>query len=344
MTIQQTRASRAPRDARSGAIVTALVDRGILARDRSDDAVTVVDEVLGTQATGPAPLRRRFAELAGYVGGAFVVSAGGIFFATQWPELSGGAQVALLVGLSMVLAVAAVAVAGIGDGFAAIRSGAEPVQRRLAGVLMIGAGVSAAAAVGIQVDRMIEDFTTAPPILAFTTFTLVAVAGYLLAPTVVGQLAIAVGLFAMVPSGLDYAFGEVSAVAVGLIVLGIGVAWLALTERGLWWSTASARAFGCALVLLGAQFPAFDWDDQWVGYLLLAGVAAAAFLAYVARTAWPYLATGVAALTLVVPQALLEWTDNALGPAGALLATGVTLLGASLLGLRIRKEVSEADE
>ena len=66
--------------------------------------------------------------------------------------------------------------------------------------------------------------------------------------------------------------------------------------------------------------------------------AVAAFLVYVARTAWPYLATGVAALTLVVPQALLEWTDNALGPAGVLLVTGVTLI---LAGLAVKSELGD---
>ena len=47
----------------------------------------------------------------------------------------------------------------------------------------------------------------------------------------------------------------------------------------------------------------------------------------------------VAAITLVVPEALLDWTDGSLGTAGMLLATGVTLLVASLLGLRLRQEV-----
>lgn len=94
------------------------------------------------------------------------------------------------------------------------------------------------------------------------------------------------------------------------------------------------------LVVIGAQFPAFDEEARWLGYLLLALVAVAAFAVYLARRAWPYLAMGVVAITLVVPQALLEWTDSAVGPAGALLATGVTLLGASLLGLRLRKEVT----
>ena len=45
--------------------------------------------------------------------------------------------------------------------------------------------------------------------------------------------------------------------------------------------------------------------------------------------------------TLVVPEALIDLVDNALGPAGGLLVAGVTLLVTSLLGFRLRKEVGE---
>ncbi|HWL97180.1 MAG TPA: hypothetical protein VNP20_07520, partial [Nocardioidaceae bacterium] len=55
----------------------------------------------------------------------------------------------------------------------------------------------------------------------------------------------------------------------------------------------------------------------------------------------PYLGAAVAALTLAVPEALLDWTDGSLGPVGVLLVSGVTLLVAGLLGLRLRKEVGE---
>jgi hypothetical protein len=95
--------------------------------------------------------------------------------------------------------------------------------------------------------------------------------------------------------------------------------------------------------VIGAQMTVFtDQGTNWFGYLVLAAVAVGAFGMYVARPAWPYLAAGVVALTLVVPEALLDWFDDALGPAGALLVAGVTLLAASLAGLRLRKEVSHA--
>lgn len=337
--MQQIPPARQGRDTRSGPIVTALAERGLVPPDRQDEAVDVVDRVLGAQGAGAAPLRRRFAELAGYVGGAFVVSAAAIFFATQWPSMSEGQRVGLLAVVAVVLAAAGLAVGRMAGGVTAMRRGAEPALRRLAGVLLVGAAGSAAAAVGLQAEQMTDSFEV-PPMLGFATLAVLALGGYLFAPTVLGQVAIAFGLFTFVVSTLD-ALGNVDEIAFGLLVLGIGAAWLVLAERGAWRETGSARVIGCVLMLVGAQIPVFGSDAEWVGYLALLLVAAGSLAMYVGRRAWPYLATGVVGVTLAVPQALMDWTDNSLGPAGVLLAAGVTLLGASLLGLRLRKEVEE---
>ena len=339
MSTSTVRPGHQSRDTRTRGIVDALDDQGVVGPEKRDDAVAVVDRVLGTQHAGSAPLRRRFAELAGYLGGVFVVSAAGIFFATQWPSLGEGQQVALLAGVAVVLAAAAVAVIVLAGGAAAVRAGAEPVQRRLAGVLMLGAAGSAAGAVGLQASYAFEPSSDAPPLLGFLTFTALALVGYLLAPTVLGQVGIAGGTFMLVPMSLQYFGGrDVEVVVFGMLVLSVGVAWLLLAEKGIWREVASGRLVGCVLVVVGAQVAVFDQDLRWVGYLALFLVAAAAFGVYVVRRAWPYLATGVVALTLVVPQALTDWTDDSLGPAGVLLVAGVTLLGASLLGLRLRHD------
>jgi hypothetical protein len=62
---------------------------------------------------------------------------------------------------------------------------------------------------------------------------------------------------------------------------------------------------------------------------------------FMARPSWPYLAVGVIGVTLAVPEALLDWTEGSVGAAGVLLVSGATLLAASLLGLRLRREVQE---
>jgi hypothetical protein len=329
------------RDTRTLPLVSALVDAQLVDPARRDEAATVVDRVLGGQSTRTPALKRRLAELAGYVGGAFVVSAAAIFLTAQWDDLSTGQQVGLLAGIAVLLAGTALALGIAADGgLAAARQGLEPVRRRLTGVLLTGAAASAAGAVGLWVDDAFAGDGTWPGIIGFGTLAVLSLVGYLVAPTVVGQLGVAAGAVALVAVVVDELQGD--SVAAGLLVLGVGVAWLVATELGLWRETASARVIGSVLAVVGAQLPVFDFDgSRWVAYLLLSLVAAAAFATYVVRPAWPYLAAGVIAVTLVVPEALIDWTDNSLGPAGALLAAGGALLVASLVGFRLRKEVGE---
>ena len=332
------------RNSRTVNLVSALVDEGLIVPNRRNEAIDVVDRVLGAQSTETPPLKRRFAELAGYVGGAFVVSAAGIFFAAQWDNLSTGQQVGVLVGIAALLTVAALAIgAATGPGLAAVHRGEEPVRRRLTGALLTGGAASAAGAVGLLVDHLFPGTDTTAALSGFGTLAVLSLLGYLVAPTVLGQLGVAAGAVASVQLSFESFHG--SSVGIGLGILGLGVAWLLVTERGLWREVASARVIGTALAVIGAQIPALGFDDhRWVGYLAMALVVVVAFAVYVARFAWPYLAAGVIAVTLVVPEALLDWTDNSLGPAGALLVAGVTLLAASLLGFRLRKEAAEDAE
>jgi hypothetical protein len=346
MSTQHTHRARAARDLRSGTVVDALVERGLLPEARRDEALEVIDHALARQGT-PASLRRRLFELAGYVGAALVVSAAGIFFATQWDALSGLAKVGLLAGIAILLTAAGLGVAGAGAGgpargLASLRSGARPIHRRLVGVLFVGAAATAGGAVGVQVARLVDDpASNAPALWGLACFTLLTLAGYLLTPSVVGQVSIAVGVFATVPIALDVV-GETTPIGYGLVVLAVGLIWVVLAERGLWREVGSARVVGCVLSVVGAQITVADTGRPWVGYLALLVVAVAAFAVYVRIAAWPYLATGVLAVTLVVPQALLDWTADSLGPAGVLLVAGLSLLGASLFGLRLRQEVEAA--
>lgn len=329
------------RDTRTAPLVSALVDAQLIDPGRRDEAMSVVERVLGTQSPATASLMKRFAELAGYVGAAFVVSAAAIFVFSQWDDLSQPQQVGLSGGIAVLLTAAGLALGLVTpDGIVGVRRGAEPVRRRLMGVLLTGAAGTAAGAVGLWVDHVLPNHGTEVGLAAFGALTVLSVLGYILAPTVVGQLGVATGAVTLVTFLVDEVHGDT--VADGASILGLGILWLLATERGLWREAASARVIGCGLVLIGAQIPVFESDQtRWVAYVATAVVAVAAFGVYVARPAWPYLAAGVIAVTLVVPEALIDWTDNAVGPAGGLLVAGVTLLVASLLGLRLRHEVGE---
>lgn len=335
-------------DSRSVPVVSALVAHGLVDPTRQDEAVAVVDRSLGGQAVEPSTLRHRLAELAGYVGGAFVAAAVALFVIDQWDAFSTLQKVAGLAGIAVLLAAAGVGVGLTGGGLEMLRSDRQPVRRRLAGVLFAGAGVVSAIAVAVQVDSLVGSDGPGPVLAAAFTLLVLGAAGYALAPTILGQVVTAFAAVFSVAPALDVLeirepveYGGPNMVVFGLVVLAIGVAWLALAETGIWREVASARVIGSGIAVVGAQIPLGSPDYSWVGYLVTALVAVAGFAMYVARRAWPYLAVGVVGVTLAVPEALFDWFEGALGPAWVLLIAGVTLLAASLLGLRLRQEVAE---
>ena len=348
MTTHQVPRARAGRDSRSGRVADALVDRGLVSPEHHDEAVDVVEHALSVHVVEPTSLRRRLAELAGYVGGALVVAAGALFVADQWMDLSVGEQVGLLAGTALLLFGAGVAVGVTGGGFAALRTDTQPVRRRLASVLFTAGAVAGAATVITWLVDVIEQRGSEMQEGALIgvggslTLVVLALVGYLLAHSLLGQAAIAVGVAYAVPFTLD-SFGELEPIPLGLVFLGVGLVWIALTEKAVWHEVVPARIIGSVMVVVGAQIPVAS-EQAWVGYLLTLLVAVAGFGMYVARQAWPYLAVGVVGVTLAVPEALLDWTEGSLGTAGVLLVAGVTLLGASLLGLRLRQEVTEPEE
>jgi hypothetical protein len=73
--------------------------------------------------------------------------------------------------------------------------------------------------------------------------------------------------------------------------------------------------------------------------VVLAGVALAGLAGYLALREVALLAAGAVALAVVVPQAAIDYSDGALGAAGALLVSGLSIVAASVVGLRVRKAV-----
>jgi len=291
----------------SRAVVSGLVDAGLLDPARSAEAETVVQGALREGPVSSAPLRRRLAEIAGYVGGAFVVGAAWLFFSATWDDLGRAGQVSLLLVSAAVLVAGGLLLAR-----AERRAGADPldsIRGRLAAVLLTGGAACTAFGAGIWLDGVLGNGELVV-VLAALAGVLVAVGGYLAVPF-----------------------------PLGLLVLLLGGVWLGLAERGVWRERTTARVIGCVIAFVGAQIPVAD-EQAWVAYLATAGLGAAAFGLYVGTRSWPYLATGVIAVTVAVPEALYDWAGGSLGAAGILLATGVTLLVASLAGLRLRQEVT----
>lgn len=96
----------------------------------------------------------------------------------------------------------------------------------------------------------------------------------------------------------------------------------------------------CAVAFLAAEILAVGGESTAAavaGYLLLAVLAAGGLVGYVRTRLIGLLVVGVVALAVVVPQAVLDLTDGAIGAGGALLLVGMSVIGASVLGFRLRR-------
>jgi hypothetical protein len=289
--------------------------------------------------------RTLLVEITAYVGGALVVASTGLFLAQYWAEFTGALQVTVLSAIASVLAVAGVAVSRLGPGSDESRGGGDQVRRRLASALLSAAAASAGVAVGRLVDLQAGEGVASesrPIVAGALTALVLAAAAYVFAPSVVGQLTMTIAILMGVTAGWSLLDQEqADTLWPGAAFMAIGILWLVGAEGGLFREVVQARAIGAAMTLFGSQFTLFGGGHDNLSHLLMVVVSATAFVMYVRKVSWPYLVIGVLGVTLVVPEAIVDWTGGALGPAGAVLVAGVTLLGASVAGLRVRKGVTD---
>jgi hypothetical protein len=323
-----------------------LVERGVLT---SAQAGAVVREYGGlAEQPRPEGLRRQLGEIAGYLGASFVVGATLLFLGEEWEALGRAGRVTILAAMAAVLFGAGVAVR-----WRAAAPGArwwrpwagDSVRRRLSSTLMTGAAVAAGTAVYAGFDTGTAEFSPPvhAPLVASAAGLGVVIIGYLLARSALGQLVAAVGAYATLACLLPVLdVDETAVLGGGVLALGLGWVWLVwrrlLAERR--FALAVAVTFG----LVGAQLVVAGGTggQNYLGYALTAIVAGVCFAAYARIREWVVLAGGVIGATLVVPEFLYDVTGGSLGASGVMLVAGVTLLGGSLVGLRIRS-TADAD-
>lgn len=334
-------------------VVDALIAARLVDPDVRRDSIGVVADVLGSPGSSsdrsPQAVAEQdthtlpqLVEVVAYLGGALVLAAGGLFLFEQWDGLGFGAQVVLLAVVGVVLAVAGGVASRVPASGAALRDEQHESRRRLAGTLLTGAALVVAFLVGRVVEEMMGTANPQvywPAVAGAGAGVLVAAIGYRVVPTAVGLVALLGGVLTMagnLVSGIDTVGSEGD--AAGVVFFLVGVAWLVLTEMRLFREITIARTLGVAVALFGAQVPAIDGTHAWLGYALTVLVAAVGIGIYLRNVGWPYLAAAVLAVTLVVPEAVSDWTDGSLGPIGGVLVTGVALLLASFAGYRLRAE------
>lgn len=324
---------------RAADIADHLVAAGLVESSAHAAAVDVIAPVLAdeaaTAATRPAGSRIA-AEIAGYLGGILVVAAAAVFLASQWSRMGEWTRVLVLALSAALLGSAAVAVRLVSRRAAAPSELAGEARTLLASGLAVAAAGLAGTAVGTWGAQVADLTEPRPQTLGFATAFALAALGYRFLPTALAHLAMAVT--AML-TALTLVLGPEST-GTGLKMAGLALvlaaAWCLLSERGVLREQVLGRFVAGTMAVIGAQ-SAIDHDPQWISYLLLALAGVVGFALYVRTQSWPYLGLGVLALTLATTEAAVDFSDGALGAAGALLVAGAALLLASVIGLRLRR-------
>lgn len=329
-------------------VVGALAAAGVLAPGAEAQARDVVAHALAAEpATLPAapaeraPQMPRLVEVVAYLGGALVLAAGFLFVVRSWDDLGDVGQVSFLAGVAAVLGVAGiVALPGRGG------TAAADVRRRLSGTLLtaaaLAAGVAAGVALEVFTDRTFGDLYW-PGILGGAVTCAGAAAAYRFSSTAVGLIGMLGGALAVATNVGSWIATESAyeSLGVGGSVFAVAVVWALLTETGAFDQPTVARTLGAAVAVFGAQAASFSEDLSWVGYLMSVLIVGVGVWLYLTRLDWPYLAAAVIAVTLVVPEAVSDWTEGSLGVVGGVLVAGVTLLVASYAGYRLRRETTD---
>ena len=277
-----------------------------------EDQVAAIAEHERVQGTGDR--RSSLVEAIGYVGAALAVGAVGLLTADAWSRFTLGGQLALVALLTVV--------AG-GAGVVAAR-GEATATRRLGGVLLAAAGVSAGWFAGI-VAADVADLDQAGILLAVgIAGAVVTLPALLLRPGIALQLVglasivtVAVGALSLPQLTPDRAWFS-------LLAWSVAVAWALLGRGGAIRPTGVAIALGGAGALIALQAGTFDAPVALLSLGILTGAGLVALAIVDGRTL--ALVVGSLGLLVMVPQLAFELFGDAIGAPATLLVIGLLLV------------------
>lgn len=330
-------------------IFAALVADGTLQPQQAETVHEALEPVLShveapARLTVRAAIRRHAAEVAGYVGAVFVGLSAVLFLAQSWDDVGQTVRIMMLAGVALVVGVAGAAVARSRS--TQLSAESTDARRRVAGTLL--AACAAVTSLTAWAALQQPDGGIAPRHLVLVPLAglVVAVLGYALAPTALGQLAVLVALLgSLFMTGPLLDLDSLTFLGVAFVLVGAG--WFALVHHEVVREATLGYALAGVVAVLGAQMAGMLSGDpdlalRMLSIVLTAAVAAALLIGYATATAWPLLATGVLAASIAAVQMLDEWFGDTLGVPGMLFASGLILLLASIAGLRIGRHARSA--
>ena len=281
------------------------------------------------------------AEVGGYVGAAFVTAAVAILASSRWEDLTTVGRLAVLAVPAALLLGAAVLIARqTSGGWTARETDGTTPRRRLVAALLLVAGGLIGLIAGIPTDGDFEFSWVSATALVAWGLSYATCRGPVLHVAMV--LAAVSSSQATVDAVMQWPETERAyALVPGITMLVTAVGWLALIllrvldERALGLFTAGVLGFAGGQILTNLK------DLEWIGFATLGAVSAACLVGYVATRYVAVLVVGVVTLAMTIPEAVTTYTRGALGASGALMVVGLSIVGASVLGLRLKQATDD---
>jgi hypothetical protein len=294
-----------------------LVHDGSLSADQAELVRTRYSET-----DAPADSRKSvLAEIAGYLGGAFVVIAITIITARQWESFLQWQRATLFGALAVALFTLALFVGK-----------STPVKSRLSGVLYAlaaGSTTGTLAVIDPQQDA---------PTVAFLAGTAIALIGFYIVQTFVGHAVLFGYIFIsgiMAVTDLTPDSSNI-AIYVATFFLALGSAWIFFTYKK-YLDTLLGYLFGGGTLFIATQILFVD-AEHWLSYISMIAVAGSTAWLYLRVHSWPLVLTAVLTTTVGVGEFVAETLGGSLGAALGLFAAGAALVISSLLALRNKRE------
>jgi len=324
-----------------------LIDAGTLTREQADAVQEAlghnapVDSVAPNSPSSMFPSRRAFiSEALTYVGFVFVIAAAALLTSQAWAGLGRWGQSGLLAAGAAVL---------FGAAFWMRMVRKDDSGRRLSSTLFVGSAALFAGTTGLILNEIWVPKNPSyldagsplwqeparwvnPAIVIGVALAalVVAVIGYLLSGSALGQLAMAApsAVMAIGIGQLITALGTnlddvTSQPRVGFAILfGGGLLWIALEHYGYLHEKVVGQALGIGALFIGLQGVGVDLK-VWAGSSVLIVLGLGLLVFYLQGHAWPYLAGGIIGMFAGGVRLLVEYVH---GTGGALASLGLGIL------------------
>lgn len=295
------------------AVLKSLVNENSLTQEQSELVSSRFAELTGTQNR-----KSIFAEVAAYLGGAFIVIASIFLAATIWDEAPRPIRVGSLALLTLLLLVTS---HFLGD--------LNAMRLRLTSVLSMAAAVSATAAIAFSYES-----GNSAPWGPFTAGAVVALYSFIRYRHEILHIG-AYGYFFITGFMILSIFGEVEpedSIAYPMYWVILASIWLYMAYLKIIDQTL-AYLIGAATLFIATQF-LFATDHRLTSYLVAIATALTFAWLFLRDRRWPLLLGGVVITTFTTGEFVAATLGGSLGALLGLLAAGIALIGSSMVAIR----------